>query len=374
MRTKALPWVLIAVALVLIALLARRNDDTGEPLDPESTGPLGARGLVLLLEEMGADVDISPSVRGDVAVLLVDELGDTQEDEIRAWVRGGGTLVVADPLSSFAPALARSGGGLFDTDSGNDGETLRPGCDLPALARVGEISGTRAAMFRVKPGAVGCFGAGAGEGNRDSEGSPDSAYLVARAEGSGTVVALGGGGPFVNDRLDDVDNAVLAVSLMSPRSGTSVTVLQRGAAGSGNESLTDLVPTSVRAGLWQLAVAFGALVLWRGRRLGKPVVETQPVAIPGSELVVATGHLLEQAGRRDAAADMLRLQLRRDLVARFGLPADAPAEQVRQLLVQRGVPAASVDIALAQRAVADDRELIVLAAAIDSLRREVMHA
>ena len=366
---RAAPWVLIAVAVLVIALLSAGGDDTGEPLDPRSTGPLGARGLVLLLEEMGATVEIGPAppAAGDgrkIAVLLADELGKNQRERLEAWVESGGTLIVADPLSRLAPPLDRGGGSMFDAEEPDD--TLRPNCDLPALRSVSAIEVPQAAMYRVRAASdvVGCFPA---------EGDRDGAYLVATGRGSGTVVALGGGAPFINDRLGDADNSVLAVSLMAPTAGTAVTFLEADAPGSGDDSLIELIPDNVRRGFWQLVIAFAAVVIWLGRRLARPVEEAQPVQIPGSELVVATGNLLHQAGRRDAAADMLRHQLRRDLADRYGIPLDATPEQVASLLASRGVDAARVTAALAPRGVVDDRSFVELAALIESTRREVTH-
>ncbi|HVM09191.1 MAG TPA: DUF4350 domain-containing protein [Acidimicrobiales bacterium] len=354
------PWIVLAAAVVVIALLARSGDDSGAPLDPRSTGPLGARGLVLLLEEMGAEVDIAPRFdeSTDVAVLLVDALGTRQEERLQAWVEAGGVLVVADPLSDFVPALARSDGGIFEEEPS---ERLRPNCSLPALRSVTAIAVPSAGAFRVRDGAVACFAMGNG------------AYLVARSEGEGTVVALAGGAPFVNEYLDEADNAVMVVSLLAPRPGTSIVVLEPDLPGSGDEGVLGLVPRSVRSGLWQFAVAFVALALWRGRRVGAPVVESQPVDIPGSELVVATGNLMQHGGQRDAAADMLRMQLRRELAFRFGLPADAPVERVASAVAATGVDAGRIAAALERRPVRDDRELLAVAAAIESLRREVVH-
>ena len=58
---RAWPWIVLLGAIVAIGLLARGGDDTGEPLDPRSTGPLGARALVLLLEELGSQPFEMPS-------------------------------------------------------------------------------------------------------------------------------------------------------------------------------------------------------------------------------------------------------------------------------------------------------------------------
>src|SRR6266581_6954843 len=76
------------------------------------------------------------------------------------------------------------------------------------------------------------------------------------------------------------------------------------------------VAPRVRLAMWQLVVAFAVLVLWRARRLGRPVAEAQPVQIPGSELVVAVGNLLQRARGRGQAAGLLTDDLRRTLAER----------------------------------------------------------
>jgi hypothetical protein len=356
-----LPWAVVLVAVVAILVLGARHDDSGVPLDPRSPGPLGARGLVLLLREVGAHVDVGPRPPASgVAVLFDDRLGHAQARRLRAWVRRGGTLVVTDPFSDFVPAFDRTGGNLFEGSAGS--RRLRPGCALPALRDVGRIDVPDPLMYRVRTGAVGCFKQRTG------------AYLVARSEGDGTVVALGGGAPFTNGLLDHADNAVLAVGLMAPLPGTRVNVLEPDVPGSGDDGLLDLVPRRLSAALWQLVAAFGFFALWRARRLGRPVEEPQPVEIAGSELVVAVGNLLQHAGRRDSAAAMLQLQLRRELSERLGLPFDAPAEQFAAGLAPFGVEPDGVLAALSASALDDDRALVALARSIDSIRREVAHA
>ncbi|MBW3555683.1 MAG: hypothetical protein KY454_01965 [Actinobacteria bacterium] len=362
---RSLPLVGLGLAVVVLALLTGGRRTDGEPLDPRSTAPLGARALVLLLERFGARVEVAGDVapRDTTAVLLVDRLGEAARTRLRQWVETGGTLIVADPMSDLAPALAPGDAGLFGDEEAGDGDLLRPRCPLPALAEVGRIEVPGAVPLRVGPGATGCFPV------------DDGAYLVARPMGGGVVVALGGGGPFVNRQLDDADNAVLAVSLMAPRGDERVVVLEPSAPGSGREGLSDLVSRRVKDALWQLLVAFGLFALWRARRLGRPVLEPQPVQLAGSELVGAVGNLLQQARRRDQAATMLRAQLRRSLSELLGLPVDAPPAVMAEAAAQRaGVPPGQVADALAPTPVPDDASLVRLAQLVESLRKEVSHA
>lgn len=367
---RAIPFIVLALALASLGLVSRDGRNDGEPLDPRSTGPLGTRGLVLLLERYGAEVRIGgqPGATDGVAVLIEDGLNKSETGRLERWVEDGGTLVVADPLSGFAPPLRRPTGGLFgDDDGGEDAEAddglLRRRCRLPALQAVEIIDVEATAGLRVRPGSTGCFPVAGG------------AFLVARAEGAGTVVALAGAGPLVNSQLDAADNAVLAVSLMSPRRGTTVTIVEPSLLGGGRQGLSDLVSPRVKDALWQLLVAFGLFALWRGRRLGRPVREPQPVQIPGSELVTAVGNLLQVGRRREAAARMLRSDLRRTLSDRLGIPADAhPTDFSAAAAASTGLDPAAVAAALVDRAPPDDAGLVALARSVENLRKEVTNA
>ena len=357
-----LPLLAVLVAIVGVAVLRGPGDD-GAPLDPRSTGPLGARGLVLLLEEHGATVAIDDEpVPGAVALLLADDLGEEQSEDIGEWVDHGGTLVVADPFSPFAPALARDDAGDPFAEPVEDADRYEPGCEFAPVRSVGTITVPSPALLRFREDDVACFRRGRG------------AYLVARAKGEGTIVALGGGGPFVNELLAEEGNAAMAIGLLAPREGASVVVLEPAAAGSGRRTLLDLVSQDVSSALWQLGIAFLVVVLWRSRRLGRPVVESDPVDAAGSELVLAVGNLLQHAKRRDAAAEMLRLQARRDLTEQLGLPVDAPVERIADVAASVGhVERDRVLSMLVPSPVLDDDALVGLANAVESLRREVTH-
>lgn len=361
---RALPFVLLALGVVVLGL-AQSGRQEGEPLDPRSTEPLGARALVVLLERFGADVRLvgGPPPSGAVAVLLQDRLNDAETDALEDWVRAGGTLVVADPMSSLAPAVGGGGRELFDVEEGDD-ELIAPECALPALQEVGTIDVTGGAPYRVPEDGIGCFPV------------DDGAYLVARIVGDGVVVALGGAGPFVNRQLDEADNAVLAVSLMAPAGEARVVAfVEPSAAGSGQRGLRELVSRRVKDGLWQLVVAFGLFALWRARRLGRPVPEPQPVPIAASELVVAVGNLLQQGRRRAAAAAMLQSELRRTLSDRLGVPLTAPPDAfVAAAAARTGLDPAAVEVALTPHPPADDAALVALARTVESLRNEVAHA
>jgi hypothetical protein len=358
---RVLPWVVLAAAVLLVALVGGRPAEEGNPLDPDSPGPLGTKGIVEVLRALGATVTVSsdpPAAGAATALLLSDDLTPPARDRLLAWVRQGGTLVVADPSSAVTAARP-----VGTTRIGPLNAELERRCDLAALRDVRRVSAPGAQVFEVpKGGGVrGCFPRGGG------------AWLLVQPLGAGNVVRLGGASAVVNQELGEADNAVLLASLLAPSAGTgSVWVLRPPLPGGGRASLADLVAPRVRLALWQLAVAFAVLALWRARRLGRPVAEPQPVRLPGSELVVAVGNLLQRAKGRGQAAGLLADDLRRSLAERLGLPPSTPADQVADAAAQRtGVARERVLRALAPRPPRDEAELVALSQAVDAVRREV---
>jgi hypothetical protein len=358
---RALPWAALVLGLVLVAVVGGRRTQQGNPLDPDSAAPLGTKGIVEVLRELGAAVTLSadpPDAGAAAALLLSDDLTPQRRDGLLAWVRRGGTLVVADPTSGVTAArpVGTTRIGLLDAP-------LERRCDVAALRDVGRVSAPGGLVFEVPRGggARGCFPRG------------DGAWLLVQPLGAGNVVRLGGASAVVNQELGEADNAVLLTSLLAPSAGSgSVWVLRPPPPDSGDASLGDLVAPRVRLALWQLAVAFVVLALWRSRRLGRPVAEPQPVQLPGSELVVAVGNLLQRARGRSQAAALLSDDLRRSLAERLGLPPSAPAEQVADAAAQRsGVQRERVLRALAPRTPRDEAELVALSQAVDAVRREV---
>ena len=353
-------WVALGAALLAAVLVVGPPADEGDPLDPRGTGPLGTKALVLLLERMGAEVDITraaPTADVDVVLVLADDLSERRRDDVRDWVRDGGTLVVTDPSSPLTP---------FDVQApatfGPVAATLDRRCEVAALADIDRVDPAGGVLYDVGD-QRGCF--------RRSGG----AFVGIAAAGDGTVAAVGGAAAFVNDVIGGSGNARLAAALLAPSPGTRVAVLQPPRPGGGGKSLWDLVAPNVKQALLQLGVAFLVYALWRARRHGRPVLERQPVDLPGSELVVAVGNLLQQARRRDQAAALLRDDLRRDLAVRLGLGPSATAEAVAEVAAARtGIPSDRLLQALVPSPIAGDAELVAVAQSTEAVRQEVTHA
>ena len=354
---RVLPWVAVVLG---VALAVAGRPGEGNPLDPASPGQLGTKGLVEVLRELGGRVRVSadrPGTGTETALLLSDDLTPERRQDVLGWVRQGGILVVADPSSAVTEVKPAGSTriGLLDAE-------LERRCAEAALADVRRVAAPGGVVFEVPEagGARACFPRNNG------------AWLLIQPLGSGTVVRLGGASVLVNQELGKADNAVLLASLLVPVEGTSVQVLQPPLPGGGDAGLGDLIAPRVRLALWQLVIAFVLLALWRARRLGRPVVEPQPVQLPGAELVVAVGNLLQRAKGRGQAAGLLTDDLRRSLAGRLGLPPSAPADQVADAAAARtGIPRELVLRTLTQTTPRDEAELVALSQAIDTVRREV---
>lgn len=360
-KSSRAPWFIgggLLVALMLIGIIAgdSGSSNEGPALSPSSTSGDGTRALVLLLRESGGDVRVGQRVPDNetrVALLLRDGLGDEDRDQLRAWVAGGGTLVVADPESPLVPP----GGGFAGFVS-----VPRGSCDIAGLDDVNELFVPLGGAFRVRGEAQSCFGDG------------QTAFIVSTARGQGRIVSIGGADEFTNAFLDQADNSVLAVRLLLPADGTSVAILDPNAPGSGDTTLWDLISDRVFQAMLQLGVAFIVYALWRSRRVGRPVTEPQPVAIAGSQFVRAVGGLQQRSRSTDRAATMLRTDIRRVLSDRFGVPRNLDTATLAELTAARtGLDRNQVAAALSDAPILDEASLVALGQQLDTIRQHVLN-
>ena len=368
-------WVALVGALALLAILIAgrpSEPDEEERYSPDSTSGSGTKAMVLLLEELGAEVEADEGVPAEsdtAAVLLDDDLSSDRADALQDWVEGGGTLVVADVDSPFTPVLT----GPIESFDDFEGDDVPAGtCDIDDLSEVEQLAPDGGGVFEAPAGSRTCFG----DGTR--------AFVVEEEQGDGRVVSVGGQGPFVNDHLGEADNAVLVAQLLAPEpEAASVSVLvpapvvastpqDDGRPGEGRTTLVDLIPSRVVLALLQLALAFAAYVWFRARRVGKPVVEPRPTPLAGSELVEAVGRLHREEKDAERSAAVLREDLRRTLSRRLGVPPTATVDELVTIAEHAGADPDRLRAALEGR-VDDDDDLVALARSIDQTRQEVLH-
>jgi len=374
------PWLAGVVGLVLVGALAGTPNSEGRAFDPTSNGERGTKALVALLKDFDADVkvlaDQPPPPDVDIAIAFPGDIPKSREDALRRWVRQGHTLVIADPSSELNPYGGEStrpvGIGFGEV------EVRRGACTIDALDQANTMSlgdesfAIRSARrFAVPPGAQQCF-TNVAELDEIEE-QHDTAVIVSAREGQGHIVSVGAPDIFTNTLLDEADNAVIAVDLLAPRPGQTVAVLQRPAGEVEEPELADLLSTGVKLALVQLVLAFVVYAIFRGRRLGKPVLEPQPVQIPGSELVSAVGNLLQQTKSPDRAAAVLRFDLRRRLCERLGLPGTVSAEVIAASVEARtGIAQETSLPLLVDLPCTTEPQLLDLAGGLDDLRRAVL--
>ncbi len=352
----------MALALVAILVLSSPTRDAYDrpPLDPRGTGPDGTAALVALLRAEGASVRLGglPREDDDVVVQLRDTLGGAPADDLTAWVRAGGTLVVADPFARLAPELTDGPAEVASVPG--------PGCELDALAPSGRLEPGLTAEFATTASSSSCYLAPDGSG----------AAVDVRDLGSGLVVGLASTLPLTNGDLGRGDAAPLAVALVAPSEGVRVRVLDpdrflADTADVGDGTILGALPARGSQALSQLVVAFLVWALVSGRRLGRPVVEELPVPLPASDLVLASGHLLDRNGDVADAAERLRRRARRDLGTTLGLgPDPVPTELAAALRTHGGADPALVHQALLAP-VLDEAGLIATSTHLDRLRRDL---
>ncbi|MBI4883253.1 MAG: DUF4350 domain-containing protein [Actinobacteria bacterium] len=371
--------ILVLVAAVML-LLVRAEPET-EPFDPRSSAALGARGLVLLLEEQGAAVDVvrnAPNVGTGVdpssrVLVLQDRLDAAQRRDLLQFVDGGGLAVMADPDSTILESLLvgetiESGNPTFpDNDIAPQVNVELGECDIPTLARLRGLFVTTAVRYVVPEDARSCFVSEAG------------AFAVVREHGAGLIVQLGDNELFTNHLLRYADNGPLATALLAPSADAHVSILLgKGAAksaadiGTGDKTLSDLLRPSVWMGLTQLAIAFVIFAIARAVRPGRPVREPDQVPIAGSALVVATGTLMRRAGHAERAAWMLRGNLYRLLCRRFHLPSTTPIELLDEAVATNTSLAPGRLAHALQHEVVDDAGLLQLSNELQNIREAIL--
>lgn len=359
------PLVLGAALLVtaLLAALAIPRAGLGR-LDPDSAAPDGARALAQVLERQG--VAVEPVRRTDDAVaaaqagatLLVVRPGVLTPDQLDRLAGTAADLVLVEPdaltLSRLAPSLEPAG--TVDAD------VAEPGCEAAdAVAAGAALGGGR--LFRdVEPGPVLCYAA---------PGEERAPYAVVQADGR-RVTVLGQSQILTNAEVADEGNAALALRTLgrTPQLVWYIAVPELSA--DAEPTLTDLLPRWVPWLAAQLVVVLAFVVLWRSRRLGRLVPEPLPVVVRAAETTEGRGRLYRRGGSRGRAAATLRAASMRRLAGRCGLPRSATAPEVVQAAAQSsGRSGTDVHSLLLGTEPRDDRELVLLADALDTLEKEV---
>lgn len=377
---KVIGVMIFILVMTLVVLLLVRARPAPEPFDPRSGRPDGARGLVLTLERLGASVDdtrVVPSDGSGTTVLVLDDrLDDEQRVQLVEFAEAGGTVIVADPLSSLHGGSGLDGGASVITgielaedrrSAEREANLVAGDCTVPSLATSRGLYVPDGLLFPVGPSEAQCFTRGS------------NSFVIERAVGNGSIIGLGDNKIFVNEHLRRADNAALAAALLIPARGASVTLLIGNGAsptiadiGSGNDTLVDLVPPWVWMALTLGALSFVVFAISRSARLGRIVSEPVAVPIAGSELVSATGNLMARAGHAERAGWLVLSRLHRDLSQAHNVDLSAPLDALDRAVSDLSGTATGEVAQLLGRVASDDNSLLDIAQQTRRLRRRVL--
>lgn len=367
---------ILAAALIVVigaAYAIARSGTSGGPMDPQSARQSGARALAVLLEQRGVQVvrterldDALAAADRDSTVLVTvpDRLGRSALHRLRD--SRAGRLVLFEPGEAVLEVLAP---GVYPAGSSFE-DVQEPECDLRAARRAGNIDVTgrlyRAPRHRI------CYG-------NDDEGGAVVEF-VDDARGGRIVQIVGTPSSFQNANLAQQGNAALALDLLGAerRLVWYLPSLADAQVTRGEEprSLTDLLPSWVRASVAMAFVALVLVALAAARRLGPVVPESLPVVVRAAETTEGHARLYQRVRARDRAAEVLRDAARSRLAAALGHATGVSEESLVAAVADRsGRPSQAVADLLvgdpSDPGPDDDDALIRLADELDRLEQEV---
>ena len=314
----------VTVALIVAALLtiligavvlAPRTSD--QPLDPASAQGDGTRALAQVLGQRGVEVTI---VRR-VADLRTADVEDATIVLTRPQLLSTSSLTATMSAAERARRLVIVGADPTTVD------TLR----LPVVG-IEPLDGTPDSTcnidwlhglhlsyadigYRVRAPGTTCFGEG-GEG----------AVAVLPAQGRAPeTVLLGSRAALTNKTVTDDDNAAIALRTLG-FTDRLVWFAPTLATADNPAAQGPKWPTWFHPAVWLAAVVVLVVMVWRGRRFGRLVVEPLQVVVPADETTRSRGQLYRKARDTGRAAAVLRLATRNRLARYLGLAPNGRPE------------------------------------------------
>lgn len=342
----------VLIGAVITATRPPQEPPNLPPLSAHSTRPQGALALYLWTSRLGRRAEyleyrpfrLTPQDAVLVILEPVDGYDAKQLQQIDAWLRGGGTLLLAgEQESRLHPALGVA------LRYGYGGEYVAARLAQPVQLRppVGRLEGSSRSQLDAGS-AVPLFVADAANGGP---------VVVSTRVGRGRAWVLSMPSIFSNENLRKADNAALYQNVLAGARAGTVLFDEYHHGRMEVVSLRALIYGS----RWGWALIYTAVLLlayaaWRGKRLGRPLRPAARQNRNAGEYVRSLASLLQRADKREFLAKHYAARLRQRLQAASGSPpgtdlelmqaaverstglrADATAEAVRQL-EREGVP------------------------------------
>ncbi len=383
MKGRAVSWVgLVALLAIAVAAVWLTSGAAPAPFDPESSTPDGYAALSILLRDSGSEVEsISSSDLGTIS----GDLGDRSiVVPVASWMTRDQSARLEDLAEAGATVVLAAEDSFYSLDdrilTRTPAQPVRSGlCTMADLADLDAVDDISLEFMDVDPGGspdtTYCF--------TDARATLGAAALVTRqAVGAGSIIRLSSPYLWANARLqpdkehggEPLDNASMGIALLG---GSQVSFVAAappsGTDGKGTRSPLALMPFNVKLALVQLGFAFVVYLLWKGRRLGRPVTEQVPVEVAGSELVEAVGGLLRRYGSTHRAASELRERECRQFASRLGIPREGgPVALVTALSARSNRDPGEIHDLLFGAPPDGAEGLVALCAQLDELHMEVL--
>ena len=355
---------MVFLGLTLLAY-ALSTHTSARPLAPDNAKPDGARAAAQILGERGVRVREATSLAqvgalaGPGTTVLVTDLSLLGEEQRAGLLSTGADLVLVGATFGTLDGF----GALTPGGAGSD-QPVEARCADPDATAAGEVSFTRGSVTAAPDAdAVVCFPVGDGRRRRLRGVAPRRADPALPRR------------PPAHDqrppRRGRQRGADPADARSPPRPGV-VPALPARRRRLGRRRPSPSSPCRAALVGAALLAAVVLLALARGRALGPVVTEVMPVVVRAAETTRGRGRLYRRSRAYDHAAAALRAGTATRLARTLGVPASADAATL-QAAVARAThrPPEQVHDLLHGAPPADDRQLLALATALDTLESEV---
>ena len=324
---KALFWIVAAVFLLLIAVIAvgtRGSSTGGVPFSATNAAPAGSKAIAEVLRHQGVDVAVPATLAGAKSALrtstsstlfLVDPDSHLDKSQLTTLATLADHVVLLSPtytqLKTLAPEVGLAG--IVGRDS------LAANCALQAASAAGRVSGAGSG-FRVLDRAAdttACFSSG-----------KKTFSLVEIKKVGRRLTVVGTTDAFDNEHVSQRGNAALALTLLGDNSRLVWYLPTIDDSSISGPSIAQLTPAWVGSVFALLIVAAIVAAFWRGRRLGPLVVENLPVVVRASETMEGRARLYQKGAARLHALDALRIGAVSRLAMLCGLSRLATVDDV----------------------------------------------
>ena len=368
-ENRGLIIIVVVVLLGAVVMALAQSRRASGAFDPEAFDRSGSHAAAQLLRDQGVDIvrvtraaDAQAAVlahQGDVTLVIMPTAPLSQRMAELLSTAPVTHLVLVSPddttLVTMAP-WAEPVSGSSSTDE------IDAGCTWPTAARVGTLPREGVTYHANRDGAQRCW---------------SGLVLDDSTDVSRTTTIVGAPQAYTNDALATSGYAALSLDTLG-RSHTLVWWLASAAdplqvSTDAPPSVEDLVPSWVRWAVIQVALAMLVVVWWRGRRLGRVVVEPLPVVVRATETVEGRARLYRRGRARGRAADALLGSTAERLRRQLSLPRAAPLDTIVVAASARTGRSASDITSLLSPGndPYDDASLTGLADALDTLENEV---